>query len=130
MARESSSGDKTYLVVINQKKYEIKEGYMMIAPTTPITDILGATNSSSYFGTGASITLDGTTYTLIMLGDVSGDGRITPSDYVKVRNKIMQTNNLSEIQNLSADVNKDGQITPSDYVKIRNQIMGSSSIKL
>lgn len=128
MAREAKDGSKTYLVVI--KQYEIKDSNIIIAPGTTIAAIPGATNSSSVFGTGAKINLDGKTYNLVMLGDVNGDGNITPSDYVKVKNKIMGSNNMDSVAISAADVNRDGNITPADYVKIKNQIMGASRISI
>lgn len=128
MAREAKDGSKTYLVVI--KQYEIKDSNIIIAPGTNISVIPGATNSSSIFGTGAKIDFEGKAYNLIMLGDVNGDGNITPSDYVKVKNKIMGSNNMDNIAEMAADANRDGKISPADYVKIKNQIMGASKITL
>lgn len=62
-------------------------------------------------------------------GDVNGDGIVKPSDYVRIRNHIMQIGpTLIGINRKSADVNGDGMIKPSDYVKIRNHIMNVSPI--
>lgn len=131
MAREAKDGSKTYLVVIGeQKAYETEGTQMFISPNTKISAIDGATNSSSYFGTGSKIKLAGKTYTLVMLGDVSGDGEISATDYVKIKNRIMGTNKLSGAYKEAADVNRDGKISATDYVKVKNQIMGSSSISL
>lgn len=131
MAREAKDGSKTYLVVIGeQKAYETEGTQMFISPNTKISAIDGATNSSSYFGTGSKIKLAGKTYTLVMLGDVSGDGKISATDYVKIKNRIMGTNKLSGAYKEAADVNRDGKISATDYVKVKNQIMGSSSISL
>lgn len=91
------------------------------------TDISG---TSDLIGTGATITTGGKTYTVVKLGDTSGDGQITPSDYVKIKNKIMGSNNLDESQTKAADVNRDGSVSPADYVKVKNNIMGVSNINL
>ena len=56
-------------------------------------------------------------------GDVNGDGRISSSDYVLIKNYIMGSGNLSEVAKQSADYNNDGKITSSDYVLIKNYIM-------
>lgn len=128
MAREAKDGSKTYLVVI--KQYEITENNIMVAPGAGIGSIPGATNSSSTFGTGAQINFEGKTYTLIVLGDVNGDGKITPSDYVKIKNKIMNVTTMNEISESAADANRDGKITPADYVKIKNHIMNASKISI
>ena len=91
------------------------------------TDISG---TSDLIGTGATITTGGKSYTVVKLGDTSGDGKITPSDYVKIKNKIMGSNNLDESQTKAADVNRDGSVSPADYVKVKNNIMGVSNINL
>lgn len=60
-----------------------------------------------------------------VLGDVDGDGEITPSDYVLIKNSIMdeQNHQLSQDQKRRADYDQDGEITPSDYVLIKNKLM-------
>lgn len=67
-------------------------------------------------------------YTVVIRGDVNGDGKITSSDYVNIKNNIMGTISLSDVKKLGADVNKDGKVTSSDYVLIKNHIMGYSTI--
>ena len=62
-------------------------------------------------------------------GDVNEDGKITPSDYVKVKNHIMGKTKLTGNSLKTADVNGDGKVTPADYVKIKNHIMGKSKIE-
>ncbi len=56
-------------------------------------------------------------------GDVDGDGQITASDYVIVKNHIMSSGALTEEQKKRADFDNDGKITASDYVLIKNEIM-------
>ena len=58
-------------------------------------------------------------------GDVNGDGKITSSDYVLIKNYIMGTRNLSDNEKNYADYNGDGKITSSDYVLIKNYIMNN-----
>ena len=112
------------------EKYQIEGSYIKIAPDTLISDIPGATLTGSKMATGEKVTLEGATYTIIMLGDVNGDGNITPADYVRIRNHIMETIFINGEYMLSADVNCDGNITPADYVRIRNHIMEYMKISL
>lgn len=128
MAREAKDGSKTYLVVI--KQYEISGENIIVAPGTGITAIPGATTASEVFGTGAQINFEGKTYNLVILGDVNGDGKISPADYVKVKNKIMNVTSMNEISECAADANRDGKISPADYVKIKNHIMNASKISI
>ena len=122
MAREAKDGSKTYLVV--PKKYEISGDYIIVVPGATVANIEGATNTSNVFGTGAQIKLEGKTYTLVMLGDVNGDGKVKSTDYVLIKNYIMDANTskLNNQQLKAADVNKDGKINKllsnCDKVKI------------
>ena len=146
MARMEADGSKTFLVPVEDKKYTtpdddgiilvvpdatvstIKKGY----PTAIIVDKSGKEISgNTLLGTGAKIKIDGVeTYTMVKLGDVSGDGEITPSDYVKVKNKIMGVTSMDSVTQKAADVNQDGKTTPADYVKIKNHIMKVSTIAI
>ena len=69
-------------------------------------------------------------YIIIVLGDVNGDGQVKATDYMKIKNYIMGTSSLTEIEKKAADVTKDGEIKATDYMKIKNHIMGTSTISL
>lgn len=56
-------------------------------------------------------------------GDVNADGEITASDYVLIKNHIMEISTLNSKQQKYADFNGDGEITASDYVLIKIEIM-------
>lgn len=66
------------------------------------------------------------TYTIVIKGDVDGDGFIGATDYVKIKNYIMEKSgsDLNISQSLAADVDGNGEIGATDYVKIKNNIMG------
>ena len=59
-----------------------------------------------------------------MRGDVNGDGKITASDYVIIKDYIMGDTQLSDTQKIKADYNGDGKVTASDYVLIKDKLMG------
>lgn len=107
---------------------DIKSKY----PGAVVKDASGnvISDENTKVGTGATVTINGTTYLVIKVGDTDGDGQILPSDYVKIKNKIMGNNNMNDAQIKAADVDGDGQIMPADYVKIKNHIMGVSTISL
>lgn len=69
------------------------------------------------------------TYEIVIYGDVNGDGKISASDYVKIKNHIMDVSHLSGVYKSASDVNKDGKISASDYVKIKNYIMNTGIIE-
>lgn len=68
-------------------------------------------------------------YYLSIIGDVSGDGKISSADYVKIRKHIMQTEIINDnIYFYSADITKDNKITSADYIRIRKYIMNGESL--
>lgn len=86
-------------------------------------------NKGNLVGTGTTITLskDGTTYskTVIISGDVDGDGKIAATDYVAIKNSIMEIGSLSNVQKLGADMNSNNRVDAGDYVAIKNYIMNN-----
>ena len=111
-------------------KYRIEGSNIIVAPSTVITDISGAVLTGDVFGTGAKITIGEKEYTIVMLGDVSGDGAVKSKDYMMNRNYIMETLTLSEIEMKAADLSGDGAIKSKDYMMIRNHIMEISQITI
>ena len=68
------------------------------------------------------------TFRIIIYGDVNGDGKVSPADYVNIKNYIMGSSGLNGSYKEAADVNRDSKITPADYVNVKNYIMGNDSI--
>ncbi len=92
-----------------------------------------AKTNTQALATGDKITIksgsESKEYTVVIYGDVNGDGKITSLDYIRIKNVIMKTASLSSsAEKLAADVNKDGNIKATDYVRIKNHIMGTSKI--
>ena len=90
----------------------------------------GKTVTSGNIGTGYTIKYNGTSYTVVKLGDVDGSGTVTAGDYVKIKNYIMDKGSLNSTAKQGADVNSDGKVTAGDYVQIKNHIMGKGKITL
>lgn len=67
-------------------------------------------------------------FTIIIYGDVNGDGKISASDYVTIKNHIMDVKKLTDFELTCADANKDGKVSASDYVTIKNHIMDVKKI--
>ncbi len=66
---------------------------------------------------------------VFMLGDVSGDSKISSVDYMMIKAHIMGTTYITGTYLLAADVNKDGSITSVDYMMIKGHIMGTYTIQ-
>ncbi len=109
---------------INSKISDIKNklnGYSV--------SVSGASDDS-IIKTGQVITISNgsetANYTIVVKGDVDGDGGIGATDYVKIKNYIMEKSGseLNISQSLAADADNNNSIGATDYVKIKNSIMG------
>lgn len=69
-------------------------------------------------------------YICIIYGDVNCDGKITPADYVKIKNHIMEVSTITGVMKKSADIDQNNKITPADYVKVKNHIMKVTTITI
>ena len=91
-----------------------------------------ANNNSSNLATGDKVTVktenETKTYEVVLKGDVNGDGVIKATDYVKIKNHIMETNKLTGAYLKAADINNDNQLKATDYVFVKNHIMGTYKI--
>ena len=62
-------------------------------------------------------------YTAAVKGDVNGDGTVSGSDFIKIRNHILGSTILKGDSFTAADVNRDGAVSGSDFIKVRNHIL-------
>ena len=56
--------------------------------------------------------------TISVLGDIDGNGEVTPTDLAETIKKCLEDNNLNELQILSADIDENKDITPTDLAEI------------
>ena len=104
------SDDYTYVVYDKDGK-EYKDGLVRTGDYVVIKD-----NNNEY------------RYDVVLSGDTSGDGLITPLDYVKIKNHIIGNTSLpGNVYELAADMSGDGDITPLDYVKVKNYILNGGN---
>lgn len=122
----------TYLTnnTVSKDNYKIDGEYIKIAPETRLSNIEGATTTSTTFGTGAIIELENNSYKLVMLGDVSGDGTINSADLLKIVKHLNETAIIQNEYLKSADCNDDGAINSADLLKIVKYLNETGSITL
>ena len=96
----------------------------------PALTLNSFTKTSGYIATGDRFVLldaDGKiidTLTVVVIGDVTGDGRVNAADYIAQRRVILGITNLSIASQTAADVNGNGKIQANDYIKLRRYILG------
>lgn len=99
----------------------------IVAKNPAGTEIAGGTVAT---GMTITITTNGSTvnYSIVVRGDLNGDGKMSALDYVKIRNYLDGASSLSGAYLKSADTSGDGNVTALDYVKVRNHLDGKSAI--
>lgn len=117
--------------VIYDDETKIVSGIMDRTTVGEIKGITGAVNlkgnplsDEAIVGTGMSVTKDSKTYTVMILGDVSGDGAINSTDFMQVQRAYLNIFELGEINSLAADVNCDEKINSTDFMQIRKHYLG------
>ncbi len=156
-ASESSSRliEKTNAITSNvpnkitSSKYSVGSNTVSkIAAGTTVSSFLNGINEKQYckvykgntvvsgdkqVGSGMTVKLmDGNTvkasYTIIVTGDVNGDGGITVTDMIAVKAAILKKSSLSGAYKTAADTNGDGNITITDFIQIKAKILGKGNI--
>lgn len=65
---------------------------------------------------------------IVVLGDVSGDGKIDSTDYLKIKSHLIGTNTLEWAYKKAADFDSNGEIGSTDFLKIKNYFISSSAV--
>ena len=68
------------------------------------------------------------TLTVVVTGDVNGDGKITITDLVQINSHLLKKNGLSDAHAAAADINADGKITITDLVQINSHLLKRNSV--
>ncbi len=84
--------------------------------------------TSGLVGTGMTAVSSSATVTIVVTGDVSGDGKITITDVVKLQKSVVGSGNLSGAYAKAADINGDGKITITDVVQAAQVTVGQRTI--
>ncbi len=123
---------ETKLSEIKDKIKYNNEEYDMV-----VKDLNGnVINDDGIIGTGTTFNLttkdtkdELQTYTVVIYGDTSGDGKISTMDYTLIKNHIMDVKSINNTyQYQGADVNGDGIVKTMDYTLIKNHIMNIKHI--
>ena len=110
----------------------IKNNYFVMENVS--VSVRKAVSSSRYIGTGSVVTvtndLTGTvigTYTIIIYGDVNGDGSINVNDSISITN-IVSGGSATTAQKMAARISGGRNVSLSDYINITNVIQGYAEI--
>ncbi len=128
--------------------YPIRDGYLRAIPTgTAVSDLLntllpsegitihkGSAAGGDLAGTGMVVdyTVNGEvkqSLTLVVTGDINGDGKCTLTDMVQLQSHILERQTATGEKEQAMDLNGDGKVTLTDMVQITSVILGKSELK-
>lgn len=84
--------------------------------------------TSGLVGTGMTAVSSSATVTIVVTGDVSGDGKITITDVVKLQKSVVGSGSLSGAYAKAADISGDGKVTITDVVQAAQVTVGQRTI--
>lgn len=76
----------------------------------------GSVLSQGTLGTGMKASFEGKTYSIVIYGEITGEGNINSRDLKLLMKYLTGENELSSLQKLSSDINQDGIICTKDLL--------------
>lgn len=143
----SSEHEFTYYDLLSSKNYTINENYIIVSlkkdksltKNSFVSNI--DFNSSSYrvltsnedevssstslIGTGMLLEIEEKQFTIVVKGDVSGDGQILSNDALLIKRHLVYLKRLNEAQEIAADVSNDNDVLSNDALLITKFLVGS-----
>ena len=127
--------------------YTVDNQYVTMVPYgTTVGEFLEGFNETAYLyvfsgattvsydtlvGTGMELMLNGAEeiwLTIVVTGDVNGDGKISVTDLLAVKAHLLQKSPLIGAQAKAADVNGQGGITVTDFIQYKSHLLGKDQI--
>lgn len=91
----------------------------------------GTTITTGNIGTGYSVTIEKSTYTIVKKGDVTGDAEINSADLLKIQKHLLKAKVETNSTVISAmDANSDGTVNSADLLKIQKYLLKVSEINI
>ena len=97
-----------------------------------IKDINGnAISGEQIVATGSIISfVGGESYSIVVYGDVSGDGKINSADLLSIQKHLLGTNTLSGVNLESAQLDSNNVINSADLLKLQQYLLGQVSLRI
>lgn len=132
---------------MDSSTYRISGEYLRAVPVgTPVSTLLSGLVPSEYIsvhkGSSSATDIAGTgmtveyapsgqvqqTLTIVVTGDINGDGKCTITDMVQLQSHLLEKSTLSGAALQAADISGDGKVTITDMVQITSVLLGRSTI--
>ncbi len=84
--------------------------------------------TTSKICTGYTVKINGASYTSIVMGDVDGDGKLEPYDYVAVKRAYFDTLTISTYGKEATTCAASEELRPIHYIKVKRAYFGTYDI--
>ena len=91
-------------------------------------DAIAIQASGSLIGTGSIISYNGEEYSVVVYGDLTGDGIINSADLLKMRQHLQGTNSLKGAYLKAGSLVNGNSINSADLLKLRQYLLGTANI--
>ena len=96
-----------------------------------IKDSNGKVVTSGKLGTGYTVNYDGDTYTIVKLGDTTGNGDVDSADLLSVQKHLIGKQKITGNSKLkAADATRNGEVDSADLLAIQKDLLGKQKISL
>ena len=68
-------------------------------------------------------------YTLIVTGDLDGNGKLSVTDFAKLKLHLIEARLLNENELKAADMNGNGDVTVTDFAQMKLVMIGKAEVK-
>lgn len=89
---------------------------------------IGVNSSNGLMGTGSTISYNGETYTVVLYGDLTGDGKINSADLLKMRQHLQGTSPLNGAFFKAGSLVNGSTINSADLLRLRQFLLGTQNI--
>ncbi len=142
-AAEESSGDERQIVIYESGQYlygvpedwtvDTLRSYYTGRTYTVVDPEGGALAGKDAVRTGCKLRYEVgigevKEFIVVIRGDVSGDGKITATDYLKIRAYLRGKGSLDGVYKLAADINGDNSVSSVDYLSVKAYFFGDYDI--
>ena len=87
----------------------------------------GVSAPSGRLATGQTLTYGGSCLTVVVTGDLNGDGDVTITDLLMMKNNLLG-GQLQPEALVASDVNYDGKVTITDFLQVKSNLLGMDAI--
>lgn len=118
------------VIIDEENKYVITEPNVGLGDIKKKVGDNSITSNTQKIGTGTIITIKGSAYRAVKMGDVSGDAEIDARDSLRILNYTVGQYDLNYEFFKAADLNKDGVVDSRDSLRILKYVVGEFKITI